>query len=122
MNRIATSALLALIEQSGLSVVTLAEGLDEADLRRSRLTRAEILRHLRVLARSAMSVTPSSREEMPELDWGGWRRLSLQLQADTGDDVEDALWFAVSALVPATLLWLRVYRQGQPKLFVMSPD
>ena len=122
MNRIATSALLALIEQSGLAVVTLAEGLDEADLRRSRLTRAEILRHLRLLARSAMSVTPSSREEMPELDWGGWRRLSLQLQADTGDDVEDALWFAVSALVPATLLWLRVYRQGQPKLFVMSPD
>lgn len=122
MNRIATSALLALIEQSGLAVATLAEGLDEADLRRSRLTRAEVLRHLRVLARSAISVTPSAREDMPELDWDGWRRLSLQLQADTGDDVEEALWFAVSSLVPATLLWLRVYRQGQPKLFVMSPD
>ena len=121
-NRIATSALLALIEQSGLAVATLAEGLEEADLRRSRLTRAEVLRHLRVLARSAISVTPSAREEMPELDWDGWRRLSLQLQADTGDDVEEALWFAVSSLVPATLLWLRVYRQAQPKLFVMSPD
>ena len=47
MNRIATSALLALIEQSGLSVATLAEGLDEADLRRSRLTRAEVHEHFK---------------------------------------------------------------------------
>ena len=121
MNRIATSALLALIEQSGLAVVTLAEGLDEADLRRSRLTRAEVLRHLRVLARSAMAVTPSARDDMPELDWDGWRSLALRLQADTGEDVEEALWFAVTSLVPASLLWLRVYRQSHPQRFVMSP-
>ena len=122
MNRIATSALLALIEQSGLAVVTLAEGLDEADLRRSRLTRAELLRHLRVLARSAVSVPPSAREDMPELDWDGWRSMVAQLQADHGEEVDEALWFAVSSLVPASLLWLRVFRQSQPRLFEMSPD
>lgn len=122
MNRIATSALLALIEQSGLAVVTLAEGLDEADLRRSRLTRAELLRHLRVLARSAVSVPPSAREDMPELDWDGWRTMVVRLQADHGEEVDEALWFAVSSLVPASLLWLRVYRQSQPRLFEMSPD
>lgn len=122
MNRIATSALLALIEQSGLAVVTLAEGLDEADLRRSRLTRAELLRHLRVLARSAVSVPPSAREDMPELDWDGWRTMVARLQADHGEEVDEALWFAVSSLVPASLLWLRVYRQSQPRLFAMSPD
>lgn len=122
MNRIATSALLALIEQSGLAVVTLAEGLDEADLRRSRLTRAELLRHLRVLARSAVSVPPSARGDMPELDWDGWRSMVAQLQADHGEEVDEALWFAVSSLVPASLLWLRVYRQSQPRLFEMSPD
>lgn len=122
MNRIATSALLALIEQSGLAVVTLAEGLDEADLRRSRLTRAELLRHLRVLARSAVSVPPSARGDMPELDWDGWRTMVAQLQADHGEEVDEALWFAVSSLVPASLLWLRVYRQSQPRLFEMSPD
>lgn len=121
MTGIATSALLGLIEQSGLAVVTLAEGLDEADLRRSRLTRAELLRHLRVLARGAVSVLPSAREDMPELDWDGWRSMSLRLQADHGEDVDEALWFAVSSLVPATLLWLRVYRQSQPALFVMRP-
>jgi uncharacterized protein with HEPN domain len=120
VNRIATSALLALIEQSGLAVVTLAEGLDEADLRRSRLTRAEVLRHLRVLARSAMAVTPSAREDMPELDWDGWRRLSLQLLAEAGDDLDEAIWFAIHSVVPATLLWLRLYRQSHPLWFTMT--
>jgi uncharacterized protein with HEPN domain len=120
-SRIATSALLALIEQSGLAVATLAEGLEEADLRRSRLTRAEVLRHLRVLARSAIAVPPSAREDMPELDWEGWRLLSLRLQAETGEDLDEAIWFATHSVVPATLLWLRVYRQGQPQLFSMTP-
>lgn len=122
MNRIATSALLALIEQSGMAVATLAEGLEEAELRRSRLTRAELLRQLRVLAASAMAVPAAARADMPELDWDGWRSLALRLQADHGEDVDEALWFAVSSLVPATLLWLRVYRQSQPRLFVMTPD
>lgn len=119
--RIATSALLNLIEQSGLGVVTLAEGLDEADLRRSRLTRTELLRQLRVLARSAAAVPPSAREDMPELDWDGWRSLWLRMQEEHGEEVDEALWFAVSSLVPATLLWLRVYRQSLPQMFVMAP-
>lgn len=117
---IATSALLNLIERSGLDVATLAEGLDEADLRRSRLTRAELLRHLRVLANSAIAVPPSAREEMPELDWEGWRLLALRLQAESGNDLDDAIWFAIHSVVPATLLWLRVYRQSQPRLFSMT--
>lgn len=120
-NRIATSALLALIEQAGLAVATLAEGLEEADLRRSRLTRAEVLRHLRVLACSAIAVPPSAREDMPELDWEGWRLLSLRLQAETGEDLDEAIWFATHSVVSATLLWLRVYRQSQPQLFLMAP-
>lgn len=121
MNRIAASALRSLIEQTGLDVATLAEGLDEADLRRSRLTRAELLRQLRLMANSAVAVPPSAREDMPELDWEGWRLLALRLQAETGDDLDQALWFAIQSVVPATLLWLRVYRQNQPQLFVMAP-
>lgn len=121
MNRIATSALLNLMEESGTGVVTLAEGLDEADLRRSRLTRAELLRQVRVVANSASAIPPSVREEMPELDWDAWRTLSQRLKADVGEVVEESLWFAVSSLVPATLLWFRVYRQSQPEMFVMAP-
>ncbi len=122
MNRIAASALLNLIEQTGLDVATLAEGLDEADLRRSRLTRAELLRQLRLMANSAVAVPPSAREDMPELDWEGWRLLALRLQAESGDDLDEAIWFAIQSVVPATLLWLRVYRQSHPQRFVMSPD
>lgn len=57
MNRIASSALLNLIEQTGLDVATLAEGLDEADLRRSRLTRAELLRLYRQSQPQLFSMT-----------------------------------------------------------------
>jgi hypothetical protein len=35
--------------------------------------------------------------------------------------LDEALWFACEAMVPATLLWLRVYRQNQPELFRMAP-
>lgn len=122
MSHIATSALLGLIQQSGLAVMTLTEGLDEADLRRLRLTRAEVLRHLQVLARSMLDLSPYARESMPELDWDGWCSLALHLRHSSGDGMEEAMWFAVSALVPASLLWLRVYRQSQPRLFLMSPD
>lgn len=121
MNRMATSTLLNLMEQTGLDVATLAEGLDEADLRRSRLIRAELLRQLRLMAGSAVAVPPSARTNMPELDWEGWRLLALRLQAKAGGDLDDALWFALHSVVPATLLWLRVYRQNHPQLFVMAP-
>ena len=30
---------------------------------------------------------------------------------------DEALWFAVRSLVPATLMWLRVYRESNPELF-----
>ena len=59
---------------------------------------------------------------MPELDWDGWRSVAHRLQSDSREEVDEALWFAISSLVPATLLWLRVYRQSQPRLFVMAPD
>lgn len=121
MNRIAASALLGLIEQAGRDVATLAEGLDEADLRRSRLTRAELLRQLRLMAHSVEALPPSARAHMPEIDWEGWCLMGLRLRPDHGEDLDEALWFAASSLVPATLLWLRVYRQSQPQLFVMAP-
>jgi hypothetical protein len=34
-----------------------------------------------------------------------------------GESQAEALWFAIASLVPATLLWLRVYKQAQPGLF-----
>lgn len=42
------------------------------------------------------------------------------LHGAPGPQLDEALWFATTSLVPALLLWLRVYRQGQPELFRMS--
>ena len=81
-----------------------------------------MLRHLKVLARSMLDLLPLARESMPALDWGGVCSLALPLQQGSGEGLEDAMCFAVGASVPATLLWLRICRQSQPRLFLMAPD
>ncbi len=121
MTHIVTSALLGIVEQAGLAIATLAEGLERDELLRSRLTRAEVLRQLRTLADSLGQVEPCARQEMPELDWDGWDALRPRLSGPSGQALDEALWFACESLVPATLLWLRVYRQSQPALFRMMP-
>ncbi len=114
------SALLALIEQAGTGIATLIEGLARDELLRSRLTRAEVLRQLRTLADSAGQVPPALRGEMPEIDWPGWDAMRARLKAPPGPVLDEVLVFACESLVPATLLWLRVYRTSRPALFRMG--
>jgi uncharacterized protein with HEPN domain len=121
MTHILGTASLGLMEQAGISVATLIEGLERAELLRSRLTRAEVLRHLKILADSAAQVEPVMREAMPELDWSGWTSMGAHFAAPAGAARDDAIWFACTSLTPATLLWLRVYRQSQPALFRLAP-
>ncbi len=121
MAQIIHSALLSLIEQAGTSVAILTEGLARDELLRSRLTRFEVLRQLNTLADSAAQVDPAERSRMPELDWDGWDAMRLRFLCPAGQALDEALWFACESLVPATLLWLRVYQQSQPELFRMAP-
>lgn len=121
MTHIIHSALLGLIEQAGIGVATLIEGLDQDEVLRSRLTRGEVLRQLKTLADSVGQVEPAARSEMPELDWSGWDAMRPRFSGPAGEPLDEALWFACESLVPATLLWLRVYRQSQPALFRMTP-
>jgi hypothetical protein len=126
------SALLAIADQAGRAVLTFTEGLAQDEFLRSRLTRAEVLRHTRLLASAAAGLPAALREQMPEIDWAGWAALPRRLQAvpvpaDSGagpatDEPGEALWFAVQSLVPATLLWLQVYREHEPRLFQMGAD
>jgi hypothetical protein len=121
MTHILNSVRLGLIEQAGTAVAILVEDVSRGELLRSRLTRREVLRQLKTLADSAALVTPGARADMPEMDWAGWDAMRLRFSAPPGEAFDDALWFACEALVPATLLWLRVYQQGQPELFRMAP-
>ena len=121
MTHIINSALLGLMEQAGTAIATLVEGLERDELLRSRLTRAEVLRQLKTLADSVGQLEPATRDEMPELDWTGWDALRPRFSGLIGESLDEALWFACESLVPATLLWLRVYQQSQPTLFRMAP-
>jgi hypothetical protein len=111
-----TAPLLQLTWNAGEAVLTLTEGLTEADLLRSRLTRAEVQRQLQSMAETLCDAPDALRHLMPEIDWAGWRATRLALP-NIGTQQDEALCFAVRSLVPATLSWLRVYQQSQPELF-----
>ena len=101
MTHILDSALLGLMEQSGMAVATLVEGLEQEELLRSRLTRAEVLRQLQRLAASAAQVEPSLRADMPELDWSGWEALRARFAAPAGAAPSVRANAATSARMPA---------------------
>lgn len=108
------TAMLQLIRDCGEGTLVLVEGLAEDELLRSRLTRAEVQRQLGVMAGTLASLSPEVQAAMPEIDWAAWRATGPAL-AQPGAAQDQALWFAVRSLVPATLLWLRVYGQPRPK-------
>lgn len=115
-----TSALLGIVEQAGLAVVTLVENLSEEELLRSRLTRAEVLRQLVTLADSLAQLASTLQTTLPDLGWDDWQGMLGVLHGPPGRALDDALWFASNSLVPATVLWIRVYRKEKPELFRMT--
>lgn len=119
MSNIIDSALLGMIEKAGTSIAILIDGLEKNELLRSRLTRREVLRQLKTLADNVAQLGEPARDAMPELDWSCWDNMRSRFDARPGEALDEALWFACESLVPATLLWLRVYQQSQPELFRM---
>lgn len=114
------ASLLSIIEEAGVAVLTLTEGLEKDEFLASRLTRAETQRQLKIMSESAANLPPQMQALLAEVDWSGWQRMAQRLGA-SGDAEQEALWFAVRSLVPATLMWLRVYRTNQPEVFECKP-
>lgn len=111
------ASLLSIIEEAGVGVMILTEGLEEAELLGSRLTRAEVQRQVKSMSDAAARLPGDTRKLLAEIDWDGWQAVARQLN-EGGAATDTALWFAARSLVPAMLMWLRVYRQNQPELFV----
>lgn len=108
--------MLSLIEEAGVAVLTLTEGLEQSEFLGSFLTRREVKRQIATITLTVANLPTASLRRLPEIDWDGWTACALGL--DQGGEAEDdALWFALRSLVPATLMWLRVYRSSQPELF-----
>ena len=103
-------------ERATTSLLTLTEGLEREELARARLTRNEV-RHFLLDATSAIeALSPAAQDALPELDRAAWCRTRQRL--DAGDAIESETgWFAIQALTPTTLGWLRFYHRQQPELF-----
>lgn len=112
--------LLDILQEAGENVLTLTEGLEPEEFFSSHLTQMEALRQIRNMAETAGNLPPELKSQIAEIDWAGWSVLGAQL-ATTGGFERDAVWFGVRSLIPATLLWLRVYRNSQPRLFSYAP-
>jgi uncharacterized protein (UPF0212 family) len=114
------AALLKTIEETGVGVLTLVEGLQDSELLSSRLTRSEVTRQLRMLTEAAMALPSEVRTAMPEVDWAGIGTAGNALAGPAGGELDEAMVVASRALVPATLMWMRVYKQQHPEWFSMS--
>lgn len=111
-----TAPMLNLIRDAAEAVIVMTDDVTESELLRSRLTREEVRRQVALMADTLQSLPEAVRGAMPEVDWAGWRAARSCLDAP-GAAQDEALWFCARSLVPATLSWLRVYRQSHPTLF-----
>lgn len=114
------ASLLQAAEQAGEGVLTLTEGLQADELKRSRLTRRAVIQQLLAMAQALSAMPALTRQAMPEIDWDGWRMLPGPLRHDDARQADDALLTSVQAMVPATLMWFRVYRPQHPQWFSLS--
>lgn len=111
-----SGALLGILEEAGLAIMTMTEDIEADEFFASRITQQETLRQMRVMAETVSNIPEVISHQMIEIDWTAWRVLRSQLVS--GENAgRDALWFGVRSLVPATLMWLRFYRTKTPELF-----
>lgn len=115
-----SGALLGIIEEAGTAILTLTEGVEPDDFFASKLTQREVLRQMQTMAETAANIPIEIKHRMAEIDWAGWSVLGSQLNMLGGFE-RDALWFSVRSLVPATLMWMRVYRKSMPEAFSLAP-
>jgi uncharacterized protein with HEPN domain len=123
MNQAATAlfnaATLANMDEAGSAVLILTEGLEKDEFLHSRITRKKVTELVQILSDCFAQLPATLHEAMPELAWDSWRATAHQLQ-QPGEACDEALWFAILSLVPATIIWLRTYRHNQPELFSFS--
>ena len=112
-----TGALLGLMEQLALNIITLTETSSEREFFASRLTRAQTLMMLGNLCKACANLPADARERLPQIDWAAWHALCMAL--DKPDQHPLQIWMAIRELTPMTLHHLHGYKRTQPQLFSM---
>jgi len=114
-----TGAMLGLMEQLGLDIMTLTEEIGESEFYASRLTRAQTLQLLGSLAQTAANLPAGARERMPQIDWAAWAALAQVLPRPAQHPLQ--IWVAIKELTPMTVQHLHDYKRSQPQLFSIAP-
>ena len=115
-----SGALLGIIEEACEDILILVENVEPEEFFASKLTQKEAIRQIRIITESAANLPDDIKLKMKEIDWAGWQVLWAQVKT-TGGFERDAIWFAIRSMVPATIMWLRVFRQSQPEIFAIKP-
>lgn len=113
---IVSGAMLGILEEAGTAILIMTESFAYHELFASRITQHEVLRQLKVMADTAFNLPSEVKFKMLEIDWESWQALSIQFNK-SDESMQEAVWFAVRSLVPATLLWLKVFHKSSPELF-----
>ncbi|MFA6922354.1 MAG: hypothetical protein WC216_10970 [Gallionella sp.] len=114
-----TGAMLGLMEQIGLDILTLAGELDEAEFFASRLTRIETQRLLECMTKNVAYLPFAIKVRMPEIEWASWAALGVALQNPSQHRLQ--IWVAIKELTPLTLQHLNDYKRIHPELFRIVP-
>ena len=112
------AALLNAIEECGVAVLTLVEGIEDSELLASRLTRHEVARQLGLMLAQALPTDVCAA--MPEIDWTALATQAVALAGPASPARDETLLFAARSTTPALVLWLRHYRQSHPERFRLT--
>jgi hypothetical protein len=111
-------ALFDIIHTSGdaaLQLVLELQGGSE-ELFASRNTLAVVEDHLLNVAQTLAHLPPVVLLRLPLVDWAGWAALHQALRSQK-QPRQDEVWYALRALLPATLVLLDKLRAAEPEWF-----
>lgn len=110
-------AVYAAVMEAGRWVQTLLLPMQsDEELFASALTLGAVEHHLSDMAQALSQAPPDLHRNLPNMDWSGWAALHRLLLEDV-QPRRDAVWYAVSALVPQSMELLASVRRRQPALF-----
>jgi uncharacterized protein with HEPN domain len=106
-----------IVHGSGLAVGILLQHLQsEHELFASANTLQMVEAHLLVIAQTLTHLSPLLQQRLVQIDWHGWQRLRQLLEHGTQPRREE-VWYAIHALVPATLQLIEELRRQEPLWF-----
>jgi uncharacterized protein with HEPN domain len=112
-------ALVSVATECGHDIaILLAEMQEESELFESTNTLAAVEQALLTMAHTLAQFGQPLRDHLVEVDWAGWQAVHWVLSQQV-DPRRELVWYAVQALVPATMGLLRRLWKKHPAVLLM---